>query len=333
MHGRGFQRGFADGEEIAFPDQRNEVQPEAAGGRLHAHAGVGHAAGDVRGDGHVSELVGFVALDFADGHAGTLQHQAHQIAGAGADLAVDEAHIGPRQVRHAPDLLGIAGGDEQAGVAHGQVDQHVFVGVQPLRVTFHDGGFEVPQWHLETRQIALVALQRGQRLDRGAVAQFQPGLAVAHVLHQRFHRETVAGVQAQVRAGFRQQALQFFLQFRGHAVQGRHQPRLDAAVGPQQALREGRELRALTAVGDEKLRAEDGFEAAQHAPAVAVRQPAGTAGARDIARGVYGRQQRKHVLQRHGRQIVVSAQCPLRPQADTELICHLFLIEGDQVPR
>ncbi|KAG1364558.1 hypothetical protein G6F59_018971 [Rhizopus arrhizus] len=66
----------------------------------------------------MGELVGFVALDLADRHAGALQHQAHQIAGAGADLAVHETDVRARQVRHAADLLGVAGGDEETPTAH-----------------------------------------------------------------------------------------------------------------------------------------------------------------------------------------------------------------------
>ena len=158
-----------------------------------------------------------------------------------------------------------------------------------------------------------MALQRGQRLDRRAVAQFQPGLAAAHVLHQRFHGEAMAGVQPQVRAAFGQQALQFFLQFRGHAVQRGHQPRLDAAVGPQQALRERRQLRSLAPVGDQKLGAEDAFETAQHAPGMPIGQTAGPTGAGDVARGVDRGQQSQHVLQWHRRGIVAAAQGPLRP--------------------
>jgi hypothetical protein len=151
------------------------------------------------------------------------------------------------------------------------------------------------------------------------------------VLHQRFHRETMAGVQPQVRTAFGQQTLQFFLQLGGHAVQRGHQPCLDAAVGPQQPLRERRQLRALAPVGDQQLGAEDAFKTAQHAPGVPVRQAAGPASARDVARGVNRGQQGQHVLQRHGIGTVVATQGPLRPQADTELICHLFLIEGNEL--
>ncbi len=195
------------------------------------------------------------------------------------------------------------------------------------------GASKSPSGTWKPAQVALAPLQRGQRLDGGAVAQFQARLAVAHVLHQRLHREAVAGVQPQMRAALGQQALQLFLQFRSHAVQRGHQPGLDAAVGPQQALRERRQLRALPAVGDEQLRAEDGLETAQHAPGMPVRQATGAAGPGNIASGVNGRQQRQHVLQWHRRLVVVSAQSPLRPQADTELICHLFLIEDGELPR
>ncbi|MNS85072.1 hypothetical protein D3C72_1189240 [compost metagenome] len=211
------------------------------------------------------------------------------------------------------------------------MDQQVVVGVQPLRIALHDGRFKIAQRHLKPGQVALMALQRRQRLDRGAITQFQPRLAVAHVLHQRLHRKPVAGVQPQVRTGFGQQPFQLFLQFRRHAVQRGHQARLDAAVGPQQALRERRQLRALAPIGNQQLRAEGGFEAAQHAPGMPVRQPAGPASARDIARGVNGGKQRKHVLQRHGRRVVTPAQGPLRSQANTKLICHFFLIEDSQV--
>lgn len=146
----------------------------------------------------------------------------------------------------------------------------MFVGVQPLGIQAQDGRLELALGHLEAGQVAIVAAQRGQRLGGRAVAQLHAGQARVQVLHQRLDREAVAGVQAQVRPAFGQQAFQFFLQLGGQALQRGHQPRIDAPVGPQQALGERRQRRAQAPARDQQRHAEQRLETAQHAPGVAV---------------------------------------------------------------
>ncbi len=151
-----------------------------------------------------------------------------------------------------------------------------------------------PLRHLEARQVALAAVQRGQRFRGGAVAQLQAGgqgrrgvrTALARrgdaptgadMLHQCLHREAVAGVQPQCGplSGSRRSRSSCSSDARLSSMG--IEPSLDAPVGPQQTLGEGRQLGALAAAGDQQRRTEHRLEAAQHAPAVAVRQPAGTA--------------------------------------------------------
>lgn len=112
------------------------------------------------GDRHVREFIVLVTLHRRRRDPGALQHKVDQVVRAGAGLAVDEAHVRARQVRHPAYALGIARHHEQPGIAHGQVDQQVFVGVQPLGIQAQDGRLELALGHLEAGQVAIVAAQQ-----------------------------------------------------------------------------------------------------------------------------------------------------------------------------
>ena len=57
-------------------------------------------------------------------------------------------------------FLGLPATTNTGRIAHGQVDQQVVVGVQPLGIARHDGFLELAQRHLEAGQVAFAPLQR-----------------------------------------------------------------------------------------------------------------------------------------------------------------------------
>ena len=111
--------GGAD-EVVLLHADGNEVSFQGAGGGADPQGGVGHAAVHVGGHGQVGVLLAVVTLDCrrVDAFGGQQVIQEH--AGAGAALAVDEAHVGAGQVLQRAEAPWIAARDDQALLAPGR---------------------------------------------------------------------------------------------------------------------------------------------------------------------------------------------------------------------
>ena len=117
---------------------------------------------------------------------------------------------------------------------------------------------QLPLRQVHAREVAAAVGQRGRRIDVTDIAEIhlQPGFP-AQQLAQRRHRESVAGMDANDRAGFRQHGVDLALEFLRQVLQLRAQTRLQALARPHKPLPERRQDRAAPLAAFHQRRLEE----------------------------------------------------------------------------
>ena len=123
-------------------------------GRFDAEAGVGHAAGDVGGDGGMGEFAGVVTLDGAVVDSMFREHEIEQQTRAGIALTIHETDAASREVAHVPDSFWIAACDHQSLSPCGEIDEPVRIGSQHLRITAQELWRELADRNMQAGQVA-----------------------------------------------------------------------------------------------------------------------------------------------------------------------------------
>lgn len=118
----------AHDEVVAFAVERDEVEVEGLGGGAGGEAGIGFAGKDTVGGGKMAEGHPGVAGDMEGVDTGLFQEFIEKGAAAGADFAVDEADVFAGEVFGFADVLGVAGGDDEAFFPAGEGDDGEVLG-------------------------------------------------------------------------------------------------------------------------------------------------------------------------------------------------------------
>ena len=145
-------------------------------------------------------------------------------------------------------LLRVAGGDHQALAPLGQVDDALRSAPAATAGSAPSPSARIRPigtWKPATSQLPLLSEASASVLPQYLSSCGTSG--AAQELVQRLDREAMAGVDAQPRRRGGHGLLDLGAQLRGQAVEHRRQPRLDAALGPDQPRAQRRQLRALAA--------------------------------------------------------------------------------------
>src|SRR5580692_3476119 len=172
-------------------------------------------------------------------------------------VAIDKAGLAVDQVFQRADLERIAALDHQPHLARNETDDTVFTGIEPLLAGPDPLGAQFAARQMHAGEIASPLRQRDQRILITDVTQIDAdtGLAVQQFPQLR-DRKAVAGVNADHGRALMQEGFDLGRKFLRKILQLRAETRLHALTGPYQLLAEGREFRALAALGFDQRDAE-----------------------------------------------------------------------------
>src|SRR5712672_98185 len=273
LHRLRFQEiAFAD-EEIVFRQHPDEIEPELPRRCLDAETCVRHAAGDVSGDGgmgkfHLLRAVDFGFVDLVQGEQLVEQQPRSRIV-----IAIDKASLAIDEVLQGRDLERVAVLDYQAHLARDETDHAVFARIKPLLASMDTLGAQFAVRQMHPREVAGSLRQGYQRILIADVAQIDAdtGFTVEQ-LPQLRDSETVTGVNADYRRAMMQKWLDFGDQLLRQVFQLWTETRLHALSRPHQLFSEGRQFRALAAMGFDQWHPEKIGPLLDEIPDVAVRK-------------------------------------------------------------
>ncbi len=170
--------------------------------------------------------------------------------------------------------------------------------------------------NVQAGEVATVVEECRYDFQTAAIFHVRRDLVAGEKAMQRFHRETVTGVDAQNRFGVGDRALEFDFDFRGERVEQRRQTGGDTLIRPDEFFAQRGEFGAAAACGFDQRRAEDFLAAAQNAPCIAVGELRACAGFRQAAVFADADEQVDEAL--HNGFAVQRLQLPRRADLDLE---------------